>query len=109
MATTTVTGQSSAVESLLTSISSFVFLSSTKPPSKDRAAEPEALPARLASSGVDIDRPAASAAATVSAANDDAEEARPAAIGKLQVLTICARGRSCPATLSRHADRRGSI
>ena len=109
MATTTVSGQASALRSSATSMSSLVLDSSTKPPSRDRAAEPEACPARLASRAVSRFASIAAAAATVNAANEDADEASPAAIGKLQVLVIRACGRSLPATRSRHADRRGSL
>jgi len=84
------------------------FLSSANPPYNDRAAEPDACPASRANSSVSYDRSAAPAAATVVAANADAEEASPAAIGKLLWLVIFARKRCAPMTLSRQRLIRGS-
>ncbi len=94
---------------VLTSMFSSFACSSTKPPKRDRAADPDAAPANLASDNSSLSIPAASLAATTSAANADAEEASPAAIGKLHSLVTIARGRSLPATRSRHSLTRGNI
>jgi len=93
---------------LFTTMWSASLRNSTNPPYSERAAEPEARPARSASSAVVRVIPAAADAATTNAANDDADDARPAASGKLLPLDTAARGRSAPRTVSRHAATRGN-
>src|SRR3954470_20811126 len=56
---------------------------STKPPKIDRATDPEPGRASPETSAGDTASPAACDAATASAANPDAEEAKPAAVGTL--------------------------
>ena len=109
IATTTCSGQSTAALRLDTETSWARFSSSTKPPYNDRAAEPEARPARLANSSVFRFCSANASAAMVSAANADAEDARPAAIGKLHWLVTRTGRRRAPSTVPRHRWILGNI
>ncbi len=82
--------------------------SSTKPPNTDRAAETELLRARSLTPAPDHASPAAALAASASAANADALEARPAAVGKSLELKTLARAvmPACARTRSRSAVTR---
>src|SRR5205823_9961966 len=85
MATRSCSGQCSggAIDSANESSSRSPAYHSTKPPGTERAAEPEPRRARRLSSRWDKSRPSAHAVAHVSAAKPEADEAMPAAIGKL--------------------------
>ena len=64
---------------------------STNPPKTERAAEPEPLLANSDNFRLSRSNPAALVAANASAANAEADEARPAAVGKLlSLLTFAA-------------------
>src|SRR5210317_2071622 len=102
-------GQASPSSSVLTSIPSPSLRSSTKPPYSERAADPDARPASPANSSTLRGLPPAADAATTRAANEDADDARPAAIGKLLSLVTRAHNRSAPSTVSRHRATRGNI
>ena len=95
IATTTDSGQSAAsrIGSANASLPSGAVpaCSSTKPPKIERAADPEPRRARIDSSLAVASTPAAAQAATARAANPEADDARPAPVGKLLVeVTVAA-------------------
>ncbi len=81
---------------------------STKPPNSDRAAEPEPRRASTLSSRGGSFRSRAPAAAITSAAKPDAEDARPAPVGKLFEL-VDARARTDARALAKQVEACGNL
>ena len=84
-------------------------LSSTNPPYKERAADPDTAPAKQARALLLFFNSKAALTATTSAENAEEEDAKPAEIGKLHSLSMYAKSLLFPAKKSIQLDTLGNI